>query len=268
MFIFEKNKFNFLSMNILISIWTYWCFFITFFVFLFFLPLNLILVFCFGSKGREIFVRYNHYVGKLLLLLYGMYKDIKGSFPFMHHTPCVYIANHKSYLDVIIIASLVSQKIKYLGKAEVFDWPLVGLFSRYSGQIPVKREDKNSRNKAYETMKKSIDEGYSIILFPEGGWRNDGDKNHPNPYSFTKEKILNPFRNGAFRLAIEKSVPIVPIALLNAGHRFSSKTMKIIPGKIGIYVFDLLYTKKNDNPLIVNEKCYNMIYEKLNEFNS
>ena len=66
MFIFEKKTIN---MNFLINIWTYWCFLATFLVFLVFLPVNLILVFVFGKKGKEIFVRYNHYVGNLLLFL-------------------------------------------------------------------------------------------------------------------------------------------------------------------------------------------------------
>ena len=115
-------------------------------------------------------------------------------------------------------------------------------------------------------MKESIDDGFSIILFPEGGWRHSGDEKHPNPYGFEREKILNPFRNGAFRLAIEKSVPIVPIAFLNAGERFSSKTMKIIPGSIKVFIFNLVYTKINDDPLVVNKICYNMIYKKLKEY--
>ena len=209
-------------MNILLKIWTCWCFLATFLVFIILSPINFILVFGFGEKGKEIFVRYNRYVGNLLLFLYGMKKEIQGSFPFSHNVPCVYIANHKSYLDAIIIASLVPQKIKYLGKAEVFNWPLFGFFAKHSGQIPVKGEDKESRQKAYEIMKESIDEGFSIILFPEGGWRNTGDEKLQNPYGFTTDQLLHPFRNGAFRLAIEKKVPISPIVFLNAGERFSS----------------------------------------------
>ena len=250
-------------MHVLINLWTYWCFFATFLVFLVFLPINLTLVFIVGEKGKEIFVRYNHYVGNLLLSLYGMRKDVRGAFPLVYNKPCIYIANHKSYLDVIIVAALVPHKIKYLGKAEVFDWPLVGLFAKYSGQIPVKREDKESRNRAYELMKKSIDDGFSIILFPEGGWRSSGDETFPNPYGFKQDKLLNPFRNGAFRLAVDKAIPIVPIAFLNAGKRFSSKTMKVIPGVIKIIIFDLLYTTNHDDPLELNVKCYKMIHKAL-----
>ncbi|MAQ31389.1 MAG: hypothetical protein CMD26_01455 [Flavobacteriales bacterium] len=250
-------------MGVLYFVWTFWCFFITFLVYLFFLPLNLVLVFCLGQYGRDIFVRYHHYIGKILLFLYGMIKVVKGHFPISNKQPCIYIANHKSYLDVIIIASLVSQNIKYLGKAEVFKWPLFGFFAKYSGQIPVQREDKQSRNKAYESMKQSLGEGFSIVLFPEGGWRNNGDENYPNPYGYETNSMLNPFRNGAFRLAIETKVPIIPIALLNAGEKFSSKTMRIIPGKLFVYVFDAIHVIGNEDPFKLNKKCYDMICEKL-----
>jgi len=250
-------------MGVLVFLWTSWCFFITFLVYLFFLPLNLILVFFLGQYGRDIFVRYNHYIGHILLLLYGMVKVVKGNYPISTKKPCIYIANHKSYLDVIVIASLVSQNLKYLGKAEVFNWPLIGFFAKHSGQISVQREDKESRNKAYESMKKSLDEGFSIVLFPEGGWRNTGDEKYPNPYGYKTNNILNPFRNGAFRLAIEKKAPIIPIALLNAGEKFSSKTMRIIPGKLFVYIFDVIHVKDNEDPSKLNKKCYDMIYEKL-----
>ena len=61
-----------------------------------------------------------------------------------------------------------------------------GYLAKHSGQISVKRESKESRNRGYEEMKKSISEGYSIILFPEGGWRNKGDKKSKNPYNLKK----------------------------------------------------------------------------------
>ena len=94
-----------------------------------------------------------------------MRKIITGTFPIKQSKPCVYIVNHKSYLDVIIIASLIPFKIKYLGKAEVFKWPLFGYLAKHSGQIAVQREDKSSRQKGYDAMKQAIADGFSIILF-------------------------------------------------------------------------------------------------------
>ena len=71
---------------------------------LLFIP-NLVLIFCFGKFGKKIFVQYNFYVANFLLTLYGMRKKITGFFPIKYNGPCVYVINHKSYLDVIIITS-------------------------------------------------------------------------------------------------------------------------------------------------------------------
>ena len=108
--------------NFFVIIWTIWAFLITLLIFLVLFPINLFFIFCLGSVGNKIFMNYMYYVANILLFLYGMRKDISGTYPFTHHGPCVYVVNHKSYLDVVIIASIVNPRIKYLGKAEVFKW--------------------------------------------------------------------------------------------------------------------------------------------------
>ena len=253
--------------HFLISVWTIWCLSITIFVFLFFLPINLLLIFCFGDLGKDIFVRYNRHIGNILLFFYGIRKEIKGTYPFNHNKPCIYIVNHKSYLDVIIVASIIPHKIKYLGKAEVFDWPLVGLLAKYSGQIPVKREDKLSRNNGYNSMKRALEEGFSIIIFPEGGWKNNGDSKSSNPYSLKENTLLQEFRNGSFRLSLESSVPILPIVLMNAEDRFSDLSLKVTPGLINIYVGELIYPKKFDDSFLLNNFCHEIMYNQLKKYN-
>ena len=172
--------------NLLTLIWTIWCFFITVLIFLILFPINIILIFCLGDFGKKVFISYTHYLGNVLIFLYGMKKDITGLYPCKEIGPSIYIVNHKSYLDVVIIASLISKKIKYLGKAEVFKWPLFGFLAKHSGQIPVQRENKESRKKGYDLMKEAIADGFSIILFPEGGWKNKGDQKSPNPYNLNR----------------------------------------------------------------------------------
>ena len=253
-------------MRFLIIIWSVWCFVITFFLFMILLPFNLFLIFVLGEIGRKLFVQYNFYVANILLFLFGMVKDVKGYYPINIKTPCIYMVNHRSYLDVIIVASLIRQKIKYLGKAEVFDWPLFGFLAKHSGQIPVQRENKESRQKGYDLMKKAIEEGFSIILFPEGGWKNRGDKKSSNPYGLSEDKLLQDFRNGGFRLAMETKVPIVPIILLNAQIRFSDLTMRIIPGKIKVYVLDIMSSKAFKTPLDLNKECHKLMLTHLKEF--
>ncbi len=254
-------------MNILLRIWTLWCLFITVSVFLILLIPNLLLIFFFGNFGKNVFVQYNYYIANILLVLFGMRKIITGSFPIKQPKPCVYIVNHKSYLDVVIIASLIPFKIKYLGKAEVFKWPLFGYLAKHSGQIAVQREDKLSRQKGYDAMKQAIADGFSIILFPEGGWRNKGDSQSKNPYDLQESKLLQEFRNGAFRLAKETNVPVLPIALINAQERFSDVTMVVRPGNIIVHVFDPIDSKLFQDSFSLNYACHDLIHDKLKKYN-
>lgn len=253
--------------KIFLRLWTIWCLFITISISLIlFLP-NLFLIFCFGNFGKNIFVRSNYYVCNLVLYLFGMRKIVTGSFPIKHSEPCIYVVNHKSYLDMIIIASLISHKIKYLGKAEAFKWPLFGYLAKHSGQIAVQRDDKASRQRAYNAMKQAIADGFSIILFPEGGWRHTGDEKYPNPYGLQEDKLLQNFRNGAFRLALETQVSVIPIALINTRDRLSDADMIMKPGNIQAHVFDPIDSKLFQDSFDLNHKCYNLILNKLKTIN-
>ena len=253
-------------MKILLRLWTLWCLLITVSIFLILLFPNLFLIFCLGTFGKNIFVQYNYYVGNVLLFLFGMRKIITGGFPIKYTKPCIYIVNHKSYLDVIIIASLIPYRIKYLGKAEVFKWPLFGFLAQHSGQIAVQREDKESRQRGYDAMKQAIADGFSIILFPEGGWKNQGDSKSKNPYDLQESKLLQDFRNGAFRLALETQVPVVPIALINAQDRFSDLTMLVKPGDVRAHIFDPIDSKLFQDSFDLNHKCHDLIYNKLKSY--
>jgi len=168
---------------------------------------------------------------------------------------------------VIIIASLIPHKIKYLGKAEVFNWPFFGFLAKHSGQIPVKREDKQSRNRGYELMKEALSEGFSIIIFPEGGWKNSGDSSSANPYKLEENRLLQSFRNGSFRLSLETQVPILPVVLLNAQDRFSDLHMRMVPGLIYIHVCDLIYPESFEDALHLNHTCHNLMLEELKNYN-
>lgn len=252
--------------NFLIYLWSLWSLVITISLFFLLLPFNVLLIFCLGNLGKEIFVRYTSYlVGNVLIFLFGMYKRVTGFYPLSSSKPCIYVVNHKSYLDVVIVASLIPYKIKYLGKSEVFNWPLFGFLAKHSGQIPVQRKNKESRQKGYELMKEAINNGYSIILFPEGGWRNKGDHRSENPYGLVEDTLLQEFRNGAFRLAIETQVSIIPIVLLNAQKRFSDLTMRIVPGIIKIHICKALDSRFFKDSLDLNHTCHALMLEKLKQ---
>ncbi len=114
--------------------------------------------------------------------------------------PCVYVANHSSYLDIVISYLVVPKYMIYMGKAEIEKAPLFRIFFR-DMNIYVDRASRTGSYKAFQKASERLGKGESIFLFPEGGIESKG-------------KLKN-FKNGAFRLAIENQVPIVPVTFLN-----------------------------------------------------
>ena len=114
----------------------------------------------------------------------------------------VIIANHFSYIDIPAIAAL-NIPFKFIGKMQVNNIPILGYIFR-NLHIMVDRDRKDSRKQTYIDSFKSIDEGYSIGIFPEGGIKTE------------KVPTMAPFKNGAFAMALEKQIPILPVSLLGA----------------------------------------------------
>jgi 1-acyl-sn-glycerol-3-phosphate acyltransferase len=112
--------------------------------------------------------------------------------------PFVVVANHQSMLDILLL-SRVPREMKWVAKEELFRVPWVGWMLRMSGDIPIRRGDVESGGEALSRARSYLARGMSVMLFPEGTRSRTG--------------ALLPFKSGAFRLALEAGVPILPIAV-------------------------------------------------------
>jgi 1-acyl-sn-glycerol-3-phosphate acyltransferase len=110
----------------------------------------------------------------------------------------VVVSNHESNADPFII-SLLPWEMKWLGKASLFKIPFVGWSMWLAGDIPVRRGEKDSAQEAMNTCARWLDKGMPIMIFPEG--------------TRSKTDELLPFKDGAFRLAIEKGADVLPMAV-------------------------------------------------------
>ncbi len=113
----------------------------------------------------------------------------------------VYCSNHSSYLDIILSYCAIPYYFVFMGKQELRNAPLFSIFFREMN-ILVDRKSNIGAHRALTAAAQKIDEGHSIVLFPEGTISREAPK-------------LRAFKNGAFKLAIEKQVPIVPITFVN-----------------------------------------------------
>ena len=124
--------------------------------------------------------------------------------------PYVAVANHESYADIFLISHL-PWEMKWLSKAEVLRLPLMGWMMRMAGDIPVERGEARSRGLALAGMQDRLRKKVSIMIFPEG------------TRSRTDEML--PFRDGAFRVAIEEQVPVLPIVVAGTRHAMATGSL-------------------------------------------
>lgn len=112
--------------------------------------------------------------------------------------PYVAVANHESFADIFLISHL-PWEMKWLAKAELFRVPVFGWMMRLAGDVPVQRGERSSRAEALAGCRDRLDKRVSVMIFPEGTRSRGGE--------------MLPFKDGAFRLAIETGAPILPLVV-------------------------------------------------------
>jgi len=123
---------------------------------------------------------------------------VSGTLPTDPRHPYVVVSNHESFVDILLISHL-PWEMKWLSKVEILRIPFLGWDMRLAGDVPVERGTARSAVKAMRRCREILADHISVIIFPEGT-------------RSTTEEML-PFKDGAFRLAIEAGVPILPLVV-------------------------------------------------------
>ncbi len=136
--------------------------------------------------------------------LIGLKLNISGEDNLWKQRPAVFIFNHQSKADVVIVARLLRRDIAGVGKQEIKKMPLIGKVLELGGVVMIDRANASSAIEAMTPLVAAMrDEGKSVVLAPEG--------------TRSVSPRLAPFKKGAFHLALQAGVPIVPIVIRNAG---------------------------------------------------
>jgi 1-acyl-sn-glycerol-3-phosphate acyltransferase len=181
----------------LISLWT-WLVLVA--CILLWLPLMLLVRLATLSDGGRYWVGYLfRQIGVATARLTPFWKfSYRGVMPADPRRPYVVVSNHESFADILLISHL-PWEMKWLSKAELFRVPVMGWLMHLAGDVPVKRGFGPSAVEAIAKCREILARKVSVMIFPEG------------TRSPTRE--LLPFKDGAFRLAIDAGVPILPLAL-------------------------------------------------------
>jgi len=164
-----------------------------------------------------------------ILVGMGFYPIIKRE---EHHTKgqsYMFVANHTSMTDIMLMLYVTKNPFVFVGKAELAKIPLFGFFYKRTC-ILVDRKNPKSRRDVFARAQKKLDQGLSVCIFPEGGVPED------------ESILLDTFKDGAFRLAIEHHIPIAPMTFHDNKKRFSYTFLSGSPGKMRVKVLKTIPT--------------------------
>jgi len=188
---------------------------------LFLLP-GMTLPFFFGNRVSWIGYKFLWMWSWVFSLLTFIRYEFYGRENFGKGQSYIFVSNHTSFLDIPGLCLLIPGEFRPLAKKELLKIPVFGLIAR-GATVIVDRSDRESKQKSLERLKKILTEGISILLFAEGTQNR------------TKE-ILQPFKDGAFRLAVDTQMPVLPMVVIGAGKLMPPGTINLRPGLIKIIV--------------------------------
>jgi 1-acyl-sn-glycerol-3-phosphate acyltransferase len=185
-------------MNALLSLWA-WAEIALVATLGFLVQVPLFLVTVAWDRRRAVAGRWFRWMGVLSAKLNPFWDfAVDGPIPSVHPRKTVVVSNHESNADAFLI-SLLPWEMKWLGKSTLFWVPVVGWSMWVAGDVRVKRGDRDSAQAAMKQCARWLARGMPVMIFPEG------------TRSTTNEML--PFKDGAFRLAIDAGADILPLAV-------------------------------------------------------
>jgi 1-acyl-sn-glycerol-3-phosphate acyltransferase len=194
---------------------------------------------------------------KIILFGMGFHYKVEIDEKIIPHKSYMFIANHTSMMDIMLMLATVKNPFVFVGKKELVKIPLFGFFYKRTC-ILVDRDNPKSRLEVFDRAQKRINQDLSICIFPEGKVPDD------------ESILLDEFKDGAFRLAIEHHLPIVPIVFADNKERFSYTFLSGSPGKMRIKILHFIETadKTSSDRKHIREEARNIIHKQLLIFNS
>ncbi len=163
----------------------------------------------------------------------------------------MFVANHTSMADIMLMLSCIKNPFVFVGKKELSKIPLFGFFYKRTC-ILVDRSNSKSRMAVFERAQNRLQQGLSICIFPEGGVPDESI-------------LLDTFKDGAFRLAIEHEIPIVPMTFYDNKELLSYTFFSGRPGLMRVKVHRFFETKNQNQEYkkTLKEAVRNVILNEL-----
>jgi len=211
----------------------FWTLYRVWFYILVALPILLLFPFLLISISREqwypFFFKLARFWAKFILIGMGFRYSLTAQSKPAKAQSYMFIANHTSMADIMLMLAIVKNPFVFVGKKELAKIPLFGFFYRKTC-ILVDRSDAKSRQAVFLQAQRRLRQGLSICIFPEGGVPDEA-------------VILDAFKDGAFRLAINHQIPVVPITFMDNKKRFSYTFFSGSPGPMRATIHEFIQTE-------------------------
>jgi 1-acyl-sn-glycerol-3-phosphate acyltransferase len=183
-------------------------------------PLAMI-IYLFDRSGRT-----GHGVARLWARVIVWASGVKVKTEGLEHVrgegPYLFMSNHQGAYDIFALESHLPFQFKWLAKKELFFVPVLGWAMAAVGYISIDREGTRKTVRAMNEAARKIQEGMSLIIFPEGSRSPNGS--------------IQPFKKGGFTLAIKSKAPIIPIAITGSRGIMPKEKLTITSGEIRIRI--------------------------------
>ncbi len=163
-----------------------------------------------SKRGFSAAFKLMRFYAMCMHLLFFLPVRLKKPIPELPKGPFIICPNHSSFFDIPCIYFIFSSYFTFVGKKEIEKWPLFRIFYTSGMNILVNRQDASGAGAAFKRMLSEIDMGHTLVMFPEGTIT----KNAPH---------LGEFKDGAFRIAVQKQIPILPVTFLSNYKRMERK---------------------------------------------
>ena len=160
-------------------------------------------------------------LARVCLFLFGIRLEIRNKEYIDPRGQYIYISNHRSLLDAVIAGAVIPNYVKFLGKAEMLKWPVLGyLLDKF--YVPVQRQNKEDRTHSLKLMEEKLKSGCSFFICPEGTCN-------------TSDDFFTHFYNGAFRISADTGISLVPLTFVGSAERWPRSETLIHPGRLVVY---------------------------------
>jgi 1-acyl-sn-glycerol-3-phosphate acyltransferase len=170
--------------------------------------------------------------GRAFIISSGIKVNIIGAENIVKDGPQIFISNHQGYFDIFSYTAYFPVQLRWIAKKELFKIPFVGWAMRAARYVSINRQVKKSAIRSIQEAVRLLNDGFSVVIFPEGTRSYDG-------------KML-PFKRGSLIMINKTDAPVVPVTISGSYNIIRKKSLKIHRGEINIMIDEPIYTSSMD----------------------